>query len=128
VLLYRLASLIAFGRVGLRRRSIFSFGELRPWVVLADYSFDRMKQNLTITNSDGIGDLFRSVYGIESVTLYPPADGDFRPLPWSQRENGFVAIGRINVCKRFEWIIETITPERFTRKFRTIVASQLARR
>lgn len=63
---------------------------------------------MTLTNSDWVGDLVRKTYGIETVTLYPPAAGGFRRMPWAQRENGFVCIGRINPCKRIEWIVELL--------------------
>jgi len=84
-------------------------GEVPLWKAVAGYSFESMRSNLTVTNSHWIGDLVRSVYGIEPITLYPPAGGDFEPLPWSERTNGFVSIGRITASKRFDWIIETLS-------------------
>ena len=64
-------------------------GALRPWMVVADYSFERMRRNLTLVNSDWIGELVSQAYGIEAVTVYPPAAGEFPPIPWEQREECF---------------------------------------
>ncbi len=83
-------------------------GELRLWKLVAGYSFERMKLNLTITNSHWIGELVKSVYDIDPITLYPPVGGNFQPLPWSGRTNGFVAIGRMTSSKRLDWIVDTI--------------------
>ena len=83
-------------------------GKLRPWMMVANFSFDRMKKNLTLTDSNWVGDLVRQTYGIETTTVYPPAGGNFLRPPWSQREDGFVCIGRLHADKRIEWIIDTL--------------------
>jgi glycosyltransferase involved in cell wall biosynthesis len=83
-------------------------GELRPWMLVADYSFERMRQNVTLTSSEWVGDLVSRAYGIETQTLYPPACGSFSIRPWAEREDGFVCVGRMNPEKRIEWIIETL--------------------
>lgn len=84
-------------------------GELRPWMMVADFSFDRMRKNLTLTSSAWVGALVRQRYGIETETIYPPAGGDFLQRPWARRENGFVCIGRLNREKRIEFMIETLS-------------------
>lgn len=82
--------------------------KIRPWMLVAAYSFDRMKRNRTIANSDWTGRWFRSVYQAETVTLYPPAAGNFARLPWADREDGFVVIGRLNPNKRPDWCIRVL--------------------
>lgn len=73
--------------------------------------FDRasMKRNITLVNSNWTGDVVRQVYGIESRTVYPPVPADFPDVPWSQKEEGFVCIGRISPEKKIETIIEILS-------------------
>jgi glycosyltransferase involved in cell wall biosynthesis len=91
-----------------RRPAALIRGELRPWMLMADFSFERMRQNVTLTSSEWVGEFVRRAYGIETETLYPPACGSFSNQPWAQREDGFVCVGRMNPEKRIEWIIETL--------------------
>jgi len=78
----------------------------RPWMLIAGFSFDRMKENITLVNSCWTGAKVREVYGIDSITVYPPVLGSFPKVPWDEREIGFVCIGRILPFKKLEKIIE----------------------
>jgi glycosyltransferase involved in cell wall biosynthesis len=51
----------------------------------------------------------RERYGVEAQTVYPPAEGDFPPIPFSARGNGFVCLGRISPEKRVDAIIEILS-------------------
>jgi glycosyltransferase involved in cell wall biosynthesis len=93
---------------GWRRIRSLIRGELRPWMLVARFSFEQMKKNVTLTDSNWIGELVHRAYGIETTTVYPPASGNFARTPWRQREDGFVCVGRLNPDKRIEWIIETL--------------------
>ena len=86
-----------------------SKGEIRPWMLVGDYSFDRMKANRTLVNSDWTGRWIKRVYGIDSTTVHPPAPGIFPQIPWEKRENGFVMIGRLNGGKRFDWCLKVLS-------------------
>ncbi len=97
--------------IGRRVRALLR-REIRPWMFISDFSFDRMKGNLSLVNSEWTGRRFRDLYGIEPVTLYPPVPGAFPHVPWEEREDGFVCIGRIHPGKRLDWIIETIARTR----------------
>jgi glycosyltransferase involved in cell wall biosynthesis len=83
-------------------------GEIRPWMLVGGYSFERMQRNRTMVNSDWTGRWVRRVYGIDSVTVYPPAAGDFPDIPWEQREDGFVVIGRLHRDKRPLWCLRVL--------------------
>ncbi|PSF36240.1 hypothetical protein C7H19_13615 [Aphanothece hegewaldii CCALA 016] len=85
---------------------------LRPWKLISGYSFERMKQNLTLVNSNWIGKKIKKCYGIETKTVYPPVHGIFPQIPWEEKENGFVCIGRIILCKRFKRMIKILTEVR----------------
>jgi glycosyltransferase involved in cell wall biosynthesis len=83
-------------------------GELRPWMLLADFSFARMRMNTTLTSSVWIGEVVAKAYAIQTETLYPPAGGNFVRTPWAQRDDGFVCVGRLSRTKRIEWMIDTL--------------------
>jgi glycosyltransferase involved in cell wall biosynthesis len=83
-------------------------GRIRPWMLLGDFSFDRMRKNLALVNSDWTGQCYQTAYGPAAVTLYPPAAGVFPRVPFEERENGFVCVGRFHPGKRQDWVIETL--------------------
>jgi glycosyltransferase involved in cell wall biosynthesis len=72
---------------------------------ISDFSFERMRQNLTLVNSDWTGSRVRECHGIASTTLYPPVSWGFPEVPWEDRENGFVCIGRMAPEKELEKVI-----------------------
>jgi glycosyltransferase involved in cell wall biosynthesis len=74
-----------------------------------DFSFARMKQNLTLVNSSWTAARMRAVHGVESTVLYPPVAGVFPQQPWAGREDGFVCIGRIAPDKEIHKIIDIVS-------------------
>ena len=76
---------------------------------ISGFSCDRLKQNLTLVNSDWTGDKVREIHSIGSTTLYPPVPGVFPEVPWEEREDGFVCIGRISPEKELDKIIDILT-------------------
>jgi glycosyltransferase involved in cell wall biosynthesis len=85
---------------------------IRPWRIISGFSFNRMRQNLTLVNSDWTGEIYKDSYNSTSITVYPPVPGNFPDVPWEQKENGFVCIGRISREKRYEVIIDIISKVR----------------
>lgn len=93
--------------LGTMVRALLS-GRLRPWMVISGYSFDRMRSNLTLTNSHWTrGEMERGL-GMASEVLYPPAPGEFVDVPWEQRQDVFVCSGRLVPHKRQDWIADTL--------------------
>jgi glycosyltransferase involved in cell wall biosynthesis len=78
-------------------------------MLVADFSFDRMKANHTLVNSGWTGRLVESVYGIDSITVFPPAPGTFPDNPWEKREDGFVMIGRLAANKNYDWGLKVLS-------------------
>lgn len=76
---------------------------------ISGFSLDRMKQNLTLVNSDWTGGKVREIHSIGSTTLHPPVPGVFPEVPWEEREDGFVCIGRISPEKELDKIIDILT-------------------
>ena len=66
------------------------------------------KRNLTVANSDWSARLLRLGFGIEARTVYPPVSTEFPAIPWEQRQNGFVCIGRVMPEKRMDAVIRIL--------------------
>jgi glycosyltransferase involved in cell wall biosynthesis len=79
---------------------------------LTGFSIDRMKRNLTLANSEFTARAIRAAFGIEPLVVYPPAVGKFADVPWDQRKDGFVCIGRISGEKRIQVMIEILSAVR----------------
>jgi glycosyltransferase involved in cell wall biosynthesis len=92
-----------------QKLAALSKGEIRPWMLVGDYSFERMKANRTLVNSDWTGLWVKSVYGIDSTTVHPPAPGIFPQTAWEKREDGFVMIGRLAPAKRFDRCLKVLS-------------------
>jgi len=76
--------------------------------LLGRHKEERMKQNLTLVNSDWMGQRVKEAYGIETKTVYPPVKNDFPDVSWEEREEGFVSIGAVTPGKRVENMISII--------------------
>ncbi|HTM08706.1 MAG TPA: glycosyltransferase [Verrucomicrobiae bacterium] len=75
---------------------------------ISEHSTSRVKNNLTLVNSNWTGDRVREWHGIDSMIVYPPIAGEFAAVPWPERENGFVCIGRFSPEKEFDKVIEIV--------------------
>ena len=75
---------------------------------IADFSLDRLKANLTLVNSDWTGEHVSTFLGIKTRTVYPPVVDPAPPVPWSERRNAFLAVGRISPEKEYERIMRIL--------------------
>lgn len=75
---------------------------------LARFSMERMRANLTLVNSAYMATRVRALHGIDPVVLYPPVAAECSPVPWTERENGFVCVGRLSPEKRVDIIIDIL--------------------
>lgn len=80
----------------------------RACAVASGYSEARMRRNVTLVNSDWTAEYVRKVHAIEPITVYPPVADDFPHVAWSEREAGFVCVGRISPEKRLEMIADIL--------------------
>jgi glycosyltransferase involved in cell wall biosynthesis len=69
---------------------------------------DAWKQNLTVANSHWSAELLHRELGIESRVLYPPVAAEFPAVPWQEKENGFICIGRVVPEKRMDAVIRIL--------------------
>jgi glycosyltransferase involved in cell wall biosynthesis len=75
---------------------------------IAGFSLERMKANLTLVNSNWTGEQAQRLLGIRARTLYPPVVDPADGLPWHERHNGFLSIGRISPEKEFERVMRIL--------------------
>jgi glycosyltransferase involved in cell wall biosynthesis len=75
---------------------------------IADFSLDRLKANVTLVNSDWTGAQVGKFLGIKTRTLYPPVADPLPGLPWSDRRDAFLAIGRISPEKEYERVMRIL--------------------
>jgi glycosyltransferase involved in cell wall biosynthesis len=75
---------------------------------IADFSFERLRQNLTLANSNWTATRVKELLGITARTLYPPVVDPAPPLAWRERAPRFVAIGRISPEKEYERAIRIL--------------------
>jgi glycosyltransferase involved in cell wall biosynthesis len=72
---------------------------------IAGVTQEGLRRNLSLANSRFIAGRIRQVHGVDSEILYPPVPGVFPEIPWEQRVAGFVAVGRIHSCKRWDMAV-----------------------
>lgn len=71
-------------------------------------SIERLRSNVTLANSAFIADLIRQAHGIEARILPPPVPADFPHVPWSERRDAFVGIGRLHQEKKWDQAVEIV--------------------
>lgn len=71
---------------------------------------ERIARNGTFANSAWTADRVRALYPDAAVTVVPPPvmSDDTGGLPWEDRENGFLCIGRLSAEKEIERIVEIV--------------------
>ncbi len=66
------------------------------------------RNNLTIANSFWTKEILKTELNLDSSVIYPPTAGLFPDIPWKEREDGFVVLGRIEPEKRLERILSIL--------------------
>jgi glycosyltransferase involved in cell wall biosynthesis len=84
------------------------------WSLVSPFDDASMRSNLTLVNSAWTGQLVAAVHHIPVRVVHPPAPGSFPAVPWRERENGFLCIGRLSPEKRVEQVIEIVRQVRDT--------------
>jgi len=103
-----------FSYLGVYRLNPISYLLRSAYVILcrfiAGWEKSQIRTNTTIVNSEWTGTVMDRVYGvIHSTCVYPPTLEPAIPLiPFHQRENGFVMLGRMHPSKRIELGIQII--------------------
>ena len=70
---------------------------------------DVLRDDFVIANSRWSAEIVKQYCGVDcGAVLYPPVSGEFPNVPWDQKEQAFVMIGRIAPEKQIERAIEIL--------------------
>ncbi len=84
----------------------------RPWRVISGFSFERIRRNITLVNSQWTQCVYERIYQAPATVLYPPVWSDVPRRPWAERENGFVCVGRFSPEKQLGKLIDLLAAVR----------------
>ncbi|HMA55067.1 MAG TPA: glycosyltransferase family 4 protein [Acidobacteriota bacterium] len=79
---------------------------------LAGRSRDGWMENRTLAVSEWVRGLLKDRFGVDSTVLYPPVSVDVPQVPWDEREDGFVVMGRLVPEKGIPQVIEILSEVR----------------
>ena len=72
------------------------------------FNKEQMKKNITLVNSVWTKNIVKKSLGTESRVVYPPVSDNFPNIPFDEKENGFLCLGRIFPGKETDKIIRII--------------------
>ncbi len=72
------------------------------------HSQQRMLRHTFLANSHWVRDILSDLYGVEARVVYPPVAAVFPDVPWRDRSDGFVVVGRLVPEKRTHLSIEIL--------------------
>lgn len=78
------------------------------WSRVSAFDDQHMRANLTLVNSAWTGKIVANHHGIPVRIVYPPAAGEFPNVPWANRDQAFVCIGRLSPEKRLDQVIDIV--------------------
>ncbi len=90
------------------RDSILRRLYLRAANSLARATKEGLRKNRTLADSRWTAELIKTHLGMESTVVYPPVLESTAFRPWKEREEGFVALGRLSPDKNYERSVEII--------------------
>lgn len=75
---------------------------------IAGRSLYGWEKNITVANSDWSRQVLKDVFELEAKTIYPPVADEYPTIPWENRENGFICLGRLVPEKGIDRIISIL--------------------
>ncbi len=76
---------------------------------LAPANAENWKHNVTVANSSWTAGLLEEKFGLRVRKVqFPPVPGSFPAVPWNEREDGFVWVGRVVPEKRLDEVIHIL--------------------
>jgi len=75
---------------------------------ISDFSKERMKSNVLVTNSQVVAGYVKQEYGCDSVVVYPPVVLDTQEISWEQKDNAFICSGRLTEAKQPHKVIQIL--------------------
>ncbi|MGD1932051.1 MAG: glycosyltransferase family 4 protein [Leptolyngbyaceae cyanobacterium] len=78
---------------------------LMDWVQLSP---ERIRQNVSVSNSKYTSEAVSKKYGIQSKIVFPPVVAEMKSLPWEQKEDLFICSGRLVFAKQPHRVINIL--------------------
>lgn len=75
---------------------------------LSGVTFGGWRDNLTIANSYWTQEILRRNYHLDAPVIYPPVPSNFPVVPWDEKEDGFVFMGRLSPEKQIDKILQIL--------------------
>lgn len=103
----RFARLVVSKRVG--EDSFVDHAYDRLSYRVGGYDAEAIRESRLLTNSSWMADVVQETYGARPSVVHPPVDTrGFEPRPWSERERGFLTVGRLAPYKNVEDAIRVV--------------------
>lgn len=75
---------------------------------ISNFSLDRLKQNLSLVNSNSVANTTKATYGVNAQVIHPPVVIEPSSIPWQNKENAFICSGRLTEAKSPHRVIEIL--------------------
>lgn len=76
---------------------------------VAGWNPQTIADSTLLANSKWTASVTEDIYGVRPLVVHPPIDVDeFSPIPWAEREPGFVSVGRLEPHKNVLKMIEIV--------------------
>lgn len=79
---------------------------------ISGYTIEKVRRNIALVNSRFIKDIVDDHHGINSKIVYPPCQMPTSTIPWDERKEQFVCLGRISPEKEVPKIIRIVNQVR----------------
>ncbi|NJO39690.1 MAG: glycosyltransferase [Cyanobacteria bacterium RU_5_0] len=100
---------VDFGKQGMQYIHWIKVLEGNPFYErISDFSVERLKDNISITNSYTVAEYVSKAYGSDSTLLYPPVVLDVKEIPWNDKEDAFICSGRLTEAKQPHKVIQIL--------------------
>lgn len=93
----------------IERQGPFETAYNRLCHLLSGHDDEAVREQRLLTNSEWTASVVEGLYGVRPETVYPPLVTDsFDPIPWEERENGFVCVGRLSPEKNVRRNVDVV--------------------
>jgi glycosyltransferase involved in cell wall biosynthesis len=75
---------------------------------VSNFSFDKLKSNVSLANSQKVATEVRNCYGLETTVIYPPVVIQTLDIPWEQKEDAFICSGRLVMAKQPHKVVQIL--------------------
>ncbi|MBR8829274.1 MAG: glycosyltransferase family 4 protein [Gomphosphaeria aponina SAG 52.96 = DSM 107014] len=75
---------------------------------ISNFSPEKLKENISLTNSSIVAETIKKTYGIKAAVIYPPVVINLEETSWENKENAFICSGRLVQAKQPHKVINIL--------------------